>query len=50
MSKVLVSADTVKKNRRLLVSGVWCIADLAYEPNEARDESPYILMKLKPSR
>lgn len=48
VSKVLVSADTVKKNRRLLVSGVWCIADLAYEPNEARDESPYILMKLKP--
>lgn len=48
VSKVLVSSDTVKKNRRLLVSGVWCIADLAYEPNEARDESPYILMSLKP--
>ena len=48
VSKVLVSSDTVKKNRRLLVSGVWCIADLAYEPNEARDESPYILMNLKP--
>lgn len=48
VSKVLVSFDTVKKNRRLLVSGVWCIADLAYEPNEARDESPYILMNLKP--
>ena len=30
------------------MSGVWCIADLAYEPNEARDESPYILMNLKP--
>ena len=48
ISKVLVSSDTVKKNRRLLVSGVWCIADLAYETNEARDESPYILMNLKP--
>lgn len=48
VSHVLVSSDTVKKNRRLLVSGVWCIADLAYEPNEARDESPYILMNLKP--
>ena len=48
VSRVLVSSDTVKKNRRLLVSGVWCIADLAYEPNEARDESPYILMNLKP--
>lgn len=48
ISKVLVSSDTVKKNRRLLVSGVWCIADLAYEVNEAHDESPYILMNLKP--
>lgn len=48
VNKVLVSSDTVKKNRRLLVSGVWCIADLAYEPNETRDESPYILMNLKP--
>lgn len=48
ISKVLVSSDTVKKNRRLLVSGVWCIADLSYEVNEAKDESPYILMSLKP--
>lgn len=48
VSKVLVSSDTVRKNRRLLVSGVWCIADLGYQPNEARDESPYILMNLKP--
>lgn len=48
ISRVLVSSETVKKNRRLLVSGVWCIADLAYETNEAREESPYILMNLKP--
>mgnify|MGYP004668112909 FL=1 len=48
VSKVLVSSDTVKKNRRLLVSGVWCIADLAYEATEARDESPYVLKMLKP--
>ncbi len=48
VSRVLVSSDTVKKNRRLLVSGVWCIADLSYEANESRDESPYILKSLKP--
>lgn len=48
VSKVLVSSGTVKKNRRLLVSGVWCIADLSYEANEARDESPYVLNSLKP--
>lgn len=48
VSHVLVDSDTVKRNRRLLVSGVWCIADLSYAPNEAKDESPYILQKLKP--
>ena len=48
ISGVLVSSDTVKKNRRLLVSGVWCIADLSYVANEAKNESPYILMSLKP--
>jgi len=48
ISKVLIGSDAVKKNRRLLVSGVWCIADLSYEANEAKDESPYILTNLKP--
>lgn len=48
ISHVLVDGDTVKQNRRLLVSGVWCIADLSYSVNEARDESPYLLQKLKP--
>ena len=48
ISHVLVTADTVKRNRRLLVSGVWCIADLSYSANEAKDESPYILKSLKP--
>lgn len=45
---VLVDSDTVKRNRRLLVSGVWCICDLSYAASEARDESPYLLQKLKP--
>ena len=48
ISRVLVDSDTVKNNRRLLVSGVWCIADLSYSANEAKDESPYLLQKLKP--
>lgn len=48
VSKVLVDSATVKANQRLLVSGVWCIADLSYAANEAKDESPYILDKLKP--
>lgn len=45
---VLIDSATIKKNQRLLVSGVWCIADLSYMANEAKDESPYILSSLKP--
>ena len=48
VSHVLVDGATVKKNRRLLVSGVWCIADLSYSANEAKDESPFLLSMLKP--
>ena len=48
ISHVLITADTVKKNQRLLVSGVWCIADLSYAANEAKDESPFLLKMLKP--
>ena len=48
VSHVLVDGATVKKNRRLLVSGVWCIADLSYSSNEAKDESPFLLTMLKP--
>ena len=48
VSHVLVDSTTVKANQRLLVSGVWCIADLSYMANEAKDESPYILDMLKP--
>lgn len=48
ISHVLVTGDTVKQNRRLLVSGVWCIADLSYSVNEAKDESPFLLSMLKP--
>ncbi len=48
VNHVLVDGATVKKNRRLLVSGVWCIADLSYSANEAKDESPFLLSMLKP--
>jgi ATP-dependent Lon protease len=45
---MLVDGATVKKNRRLLVSGVWCIADLSYSANGAKDDSPFLLSMLKP--
>ena len=48
IARVLIDSATVKASQRLLVSGVWCIADLSYVPNEARDESPFVLSGLKP--
>jgi ATP-dependent Lon protease len=45
---VLVDTDTVKRHPRLLVSGVWCIADLEYEYSEDTKISPWILGMLKP--
>jgi len=45
---VLVDSGTVKKHPKLLVSGVWCIADLEYEFTEDKSSSPWILSTLKP--
>lgn len=48
IKKVLVDAGTVKKHPKLLVSGVWCIADLEYMFADERNASPWILSSLKP--
>jgi ATP-dependent Lon protease len=48
ISKVLVDADTVKKNKKLLVGGVWCIADIEYSHSEDKGFCPWILSSLKP--
>lgn len=48
IDKVLVDADTVKKHPKLLVSGVWCIADLEYQHFDDKKVSPWILTSLKP--
>ena len=48
IKKVLVDSDTVKKHPKLLVSGVWCIADLEYLFTDDRNASPWILGSLKP--
>ena len=48
IKKVLIDSDTVKKHPRLLVSGVWCIADLEYEFSEDSRFIPWILNSLKP--
>jgi ATP-dependent Lon protease len=48
IKKVLVDSDTVKKNPKLLVGGVWCIADLEYQPSEDKNVCPWIMNSLKP--
>ncbi len=48
IKKVLVAPDIVKKHPKLLVGGVWCIADIEYEFFEDTNVSPWILGSLKP--
>lgn len=48
IKKVLVDSGTVKAHQKLLVGGVWCIADLEYEHTEEKSSTPWILSSLKP--
>ena len=48
IKKVVVPADTVKKHQKLLVGGVWCIADVEYHHDEDDKAVPWILESLKP--
>ena len=48
IKKVLVDSGTVKAHPKLLVSGVWCIADIEYQFTEEKNASPWILSTLKP--
>jgi ATP-dependent Lon protease len=48
VKKILVQADTIKAHPKLLVSGVWCIAELDYQPADDKSDSPWILSSLKP--
>jgi ATP-dependent Lon protease len=48
IKKVLIDSRTVKAHQKLLVGGVWCIADVEYEYTEDKSASPWILASLKP--
>lgn len=48
VTKVLVDPGTVKTHPKLLVSGVWCIADVEYTFTEDKNACPWILSSLKP--
>ena len=45
---VLVESSIVKKHKRLLVGGVWCIADMEYSQSEDPRIVPWIMNSLKP--
>lgn len=48
IKEVIVPVDLVKQHPKMLVSGVWSIADLEYEYSEDTRQSPYVLESLKP--
>jgi ATP-dependent Lon protease len=48
IKKVVVDSGTVKAHPKLLVSGVWCIAEVEYKFTEDKNACPWILSTLKP--
>lgn len=48
IKKVAVDSGTVKAHPKLLVTGVWCIADVQYEFSDDHRISPWILEAIKP--
>ena len=48
IKKVAVDSGTIKAHPKLLVTSVWCIADVQYEFSEDSRISPWILETIKP--
>jgi ATP-dependent Lon protease len=48
IKKVAVDSGTVKAHPKLLVTSVWCIADVQYEFSEEARTSPWMLETIKP--
>lgn len=48
IKKVVIDSATVKAHPKLLVGGVWCIADLEYLFTEDKNATPWILSTIKP--
>lgn len=48
IKKVLIDSGTVKKHPKLLVGGVWVIADIEYDHTEDKEVSPWVLSAIKP--
>lgn len=48
IKKVLIDSGTIKAHPKLLVGGVWCIADIEYMFTDDNATSPWVLSTLKP--
>jgi ATP-dependent Lon protease len=48
IKKVAVSSSIIKAHPKLLVTGVWCIADVEYQFSENSSVSPWIIDSIKP--
>lgn len=48
LKKVPISGDFVRRFPKLLVGGIWCIADVTYEVSEDPKASPWQIDTLKP--
>lgn len=48
LTKVPVDPDIVNRNKKLLVSGIWCIAAVSYRATDEKDVSPWNIESLKP--
>ncbi|MCB9053303.1 MAG: BREX system Lon protease-like protein BrxL [Lewinellaceae bacterium] len=48
LKNVKIDDYWVKQHPKLLTGGVWCLADMSYEPTEERDASPWVIEKVKP--
>jgi len=48
IKKVLIDSGTIKAHPKLLVGGVWCIADVEYEHTDNKNVTPWILSSIKP--
>lgn len=48
IKQVLIDSGTVKEHPKLLVGGVWVIADVEYEHHEEKDTCPWVLGSIKP--
>lgn len=48
VKKVIIDSATVKAHPKLLVGGVWCIAELEYLFTEDKNATPWVLSSIKP--